>query len=473
MKRPNIFSFLAVALLSEGVYLTVFTRPFPLARWYATIPPVDYAKLTGHSAWWTAAFVVGTLVLFGLYGAAMALPPPPLAPYSGLVFAATLFFSYPTLAIDLFIYAIRTRGWALYGLNPLATAPLSFPPTDPWLGLAAEWVDAPSPYGPLWEVLSLGAFRVTGGDFLLHLFALKAMAVLAYLACIALIGAILGQLRPAWRTTGMLAFAWNPLVLLETAQNAHNDIVMVALLLAAVWALVRERDGAAMVLLAMSVLVKFVTALAAPFFLLYIAWKRPTLSHRLAALAGYGVLFAAPVIAGMLPLWPGWDAWAVLKANSGAGRSLLALLVLALRDRLGTGPAFDVSRLLLNGGWVGATLWALWHRRKRLASVETLLFRSWALFFSYVLLAAPVFHAWYLLWFLPLAILLPEPVPLRASLVFCFTALLVIPYFETVRIWIPALLQNHLLGHAIGVPLLVIPPAWAALQHTQYVVRSA
>jgi len=94
-RLSSLFPFLAAALLSEGMYLTVFTRPFPLARWYATIPPVDYAKLTGHSVWWTAAFVLGIVVLFGLYLWAMALPLPPLAPYSGLVFAATLFFGYP------------------------------------------------------------------------------------------------------------------------------------------------------------------------------------------------------------------------------------------------------------------------------------------------------------------------------------------------------------------------------------------
>jgi hypothetical protein len=84
--------------------------------------------------------------------------------------------------------------------------------------------------------------------------------------------------------------------------------------------------------------------------------------------------------------------------------------------------------------------------------------------FWYVLLAAPVFHAWYLLWFFPLApLLLPNKRALRAGIVFSCTALLVIPYFETVRVWYPFLLQNHFLGHLIGVPLLIVPPALAAL----------
>ncbi len=79
-----------------------------------------------------------------------------------------------------------------------------------------------------------------------------------------------------------------------------------------------------------------------------------------------------------------------------------------------------------------------------------------------MLLAAPVFHAWYLLWFLPLAsLLLPQPRPLAAAVVFSMTALFVIPYFETIRVWYPVLLHNQLLGHVLGVPLLLAPPMLA------------
>jgi hypothetical protein len=89
---------------------------------------------------------------------------------------------------------------------------------------------------------------------------------------------------------------------------------------------------------------------------------------------------------------------------------------------------------------------------------------SFYVLFWYVLLSVPVFHAWYLLWFLPLApLLLPARRPLNAAVIFSMTALLVIPYFETVRVWYPVLLQNHFLGHLIGVPLLIGPPLFAIL----------
>ena len=60
---------------------------------------------------------------------------------TGAALAVLLLFSYPVDAIDVFVYAIYTRGWGLYGLNPLATAPAQFPGNDPWVGLAAEWAE--------------------------------------------------------------------------------------------------------------------------------------------------------------------------------------------------------------------------------------------------------------------------------------------------------------------------------------------
>jgi alpha-1,6-mannosyltransferase len=454
---------LTLSFLTGLVYLVVFTLPFPLARFYATIPPVDYAKLTHYSAANLIAFVLGLIILFGVYDRLLKAPIPAWLPYSGLIFALILFFSYPTLAIDLFIYAIRTRGWGLYGLNPLATSPADLPPTDPWLNLAAEWSNAPSPYGPLWEVLSLGAFKLTGGNFLAHLFALKVIAILSYVAAIWLIGAVLETLKPEWKLKGMLAFAWNPLVLLETAQNGHNDIVMVVFLLAAIWALVRGKDLGVTPLLALSVLVKFMTVVVAPFFILYLAFKHRAWPRRMTVFIGHSLVFAALVVLPMAPLWPGLDAWAVLKAGSGAGRSVMALSVLVLRS-LEVGNAFDLSRIAVNGLFAALSLWFLWQKRRAFSHPTGPIFAAWAIFFWYVLLAAPVFHGWYLLWFLPLAgLLLPESKPFRASLVFSFTALLIIPYFETIRIWFPVLLENHLLGHLIGVPLLVLPPALMAL----------
>ncbi len=518
---PNLLTL--IAGLSGLIYLLIFSLPFPLTRLYATIPPVDYAKLTRHSPAGFIAYVGGVVLLFGLYWWAIHLTAPaspdgqptsassvePSADFgelsravggrfillSSACLAAISLLSYPLTAIDLFIYAIRTRGWALYGLSPLATAPDALPAHDPWLGLAAEWIDAPSPYGPLWEWLSLAAFHLSGGTFLAHLLALKLLAALAYLGCVWLLYQMMRQLRPEWAVAGALTFAWSPLALLESVQNGHNDIVMVFFLLAAVWilnlspgqwdeaapkssspirspapplsALRSPLTQAALVsfFLALSILVKFVTILIVPFFWLALAVPQPTWRRR-AGVAGFSALLIGVIVAlAMWPLWPGWEDWAVLTAGSQAGRSLLALLILGLRDILGLSRAFDLSRnaiLVIFGLIYLYYLWTSFREAKRTPAGLLACSPAFYTLFWYVLLVAPVFHAWYLLWFVSLApLLLPNRRPLRASTVFSLTALLIIPYFEIVRVWYPALLQNQFIGHLIGVPLLIGPPMLA------------
>ena len=491
--------------LSGLIYLFVFTLRFPLTGYFNTIPPVDYTKLTHYSQSGLIAYVVGIGVLFWLYVSAFRIAMPSIDDrrstvkghfifLSSTALAAISIFAYPLTAIDLFIYAIRTRGWALYGLNPLATAPETLPVSDPWLGLAAEWVDAPSPYGPVWEWLSLGTFYAGGGDFLSQLLALKILLASFYLGCVWLVYKILRQLAPQWVTAGTVAFAWNPLILLESVQNGHNDIVMTFFLLAAIWVFVIRQEnphllsswksallaGLICLFLALSILVKFVTIIIVPFFLLSMSLTQPRWLRRIASIALYGLIIAVLVVLSMHPLWPGWDDWAVLSAGSQAGRSLLALLVLGFRDSVGTNTAFDVSRNLIAGGFVLVYLYFLWPSLKAVVRPQPValdrepqqssptpslpISQSFFSLFWYVLLVAPVFHAWYLLWFAPLAVLLlPDQRPLIATTVFSITALLIIPYFETIRVWYPYLLHNHFVGHLIGVPLLIVPPAIALL----------
>ena len=225
-------------------------------------------------------------------------------------------------------------------------------------------------------------------------------------------------------------------------------------------------------LMALSILVKFITIIIVPFFLLPVALRQPTWPRRAASLALYGSIILVLVIVPMSYYWPGLENWAVLEAGSQAGRSLLALLVLGLRAWVSTNTAFDISRTLITVIFGAIYLYFLGRtvvnlRRaapQRLPTIELACSAAFFVLFWYVLLAAPVFHAWYLLWFLPLAVLLlPNNRPLIISVVFSITALLAIPYFETIRVWFPVLLRNHFAGHLIGVPLLILPPILALL----------
>jgi alpha-1,6-mannosyltransferase len=370
-----------------------------------------------------------------------------------IIFGATLVLAYPTAAIDVLIYAVRTRGWALYGLNPLATAPQQLP-GDPWVGLAAEWTDAPSPYGLAWEGLSLLAFRLTGGDFLAYVLALKGLAALFHLGCAGLVALILRRFKPEWALVGAAAFAWNPLALLESAGNGHNDIVMVFFLLLAIYFAVAGRRWLVIPALTLSIFIKFVPAIVLPFFLLYLIRQETTWRRRVTVAAGNLLLAAGLGVALMAPVWPGWDRWAVRDLGSGAGKSPFALLVLILRPWLTTNLAFDVSRYLLGGLFVLIYLWLAWRALSGPPHLTpVVLTPAFGIFLWYLVLPNQQFHAWYLLWPLALAVLLIPSPALPTMIAFGLAAWLSIPLYETLRVWWWNFL-NPLVIHAIAIPFV-------------------
>jgi hypothetical protein len=480
---------LKISIVGSVLIYLAFTFPFLLSRYYAVNPPVDYTKLTRYSAWGLAAFIIGILMLFVLYVISLRYLQNDETEVENLRFvlisagilALILLFSYPQTAIDLFVYAIRSRGWALYDLSPFITSPDAFPATDPWLGLAGEWADAASPYGPIWEWFSLGAFHLSGGNYLIQLFVLKTISLLAYLGSAWLIYRTLRLIRPRWAVVGTAFFAWNPLVLFESVQNGHNDIVMVFFLMLAIWTYVRLMQlpdgkqnlwlsGIFVLAFACSILIKFITLLVLPFFLLGLGFRQKSWARRVLAWMIYGLTISLLSVLLMALYWPGLDNWAVLQAGRGAGRSLFALLVLAMLRGVDSSTAFDYTSRLIYAVFGGVYLWGFWYvisqwsrKAKRKADathalIETSLRVSFYIFFWYVLLVASVFHAWYLLWFIPLAaLMISQARPTSGSLIFSLMALLIIPYYETIRVWIPYLNRNHLLGHAIGVPLLLVP----------------
>ena len=300
----------------------------------------------------------------------------------------------------------------------------------------------------------------------------------AYLGSATLIYLILKQRQPRWAVAGTIAFAWNPLVLLAVAQNGHNDIVMIFFLLAAVWALTTKRqksqraallyDGLVCLFLAMSILTKFITIVVVPFFLLALMSRGATSARSIARLIGSSLLIGALVIIGMLPLWPGWETWALVQGADSAGRSILALIILSVKDIVGLETAFPAARLFLWGVFALIYLYCLWRmidiiRRdspNHREAIETqTIASSFLTLFWLLLLVMPLFHAWYIVWSFPLAVLLlPLRRALAASIVFTMSALLVVPYFETIRVWYPVLLQQPALGHLIGVAVMAVPP---------------
>src|SRR5215211_122991 len=151
----------------------------------------------------------------------------------GVVCALLLLGLYPITALDVVLYVVRARLWALYdGASPMLALPMNFP-QDPYIRLAGEYVKQPSPYGPLWELVAQIPIRLGITGIGSGVIAMKVISLISYVGMAVLIGWHARQESPRYEVsslTSMTFFALNPLVLMQAIGNGHNDILMMALM---------------------------------------------------------------------------------------------------------------------------------------------------------------------------------------------------------------------------------------------------
>jgi hypothetical protein len=151
---------------------------------------------------------------------------------------------------DIFSYIAYARMGVIYHLNPLTTAPTAIS-SDP-VYQHIYWTDQPSAYGPAWAIITyllqwfVNLFGASQ-SILPMLLALRLLGLATHLGSTYLIWSISGHLQhlskhisPTRRIAATLAFAWNPLLLVEACVNAHNDTTLLFLVLLATWFLVRR-----------------------------------------------------------------------------------------------------------------------------------------------------------------------------------------------------------------------------------------
>ena len=209
----------------------------------------------------------------------------------------------PVLSSDVYHYALFGRMVAFYGLNPFVT-PGTAIAADPFFHFAG-WREVTTHYGPVWTLISAGLAAIGGESILLTLVAFKATAALFSLANCWLVYALARRLGAGDGLVALLLYAWNPLVLIETAGSGHNDAVMMTFALLGLLLAVRGRVLLGLVALLLSVMVKYLTGLLLLFFVLRSLAAMGTM-RRAGALAGRMLAVGAPLLVGLyLPFWAG------------------------------------------------------------------------------------------------------------------------------------------------------------------------
>ena len=371
----------------------------------------DLGTLSQYRPGEFTAYVGGMSVLFGLYVLAIvdsrhlplrATRTPVFA--CGALMATVMLFMYPVTAIDVYLYAVRSRLFTAYGANPLTAVPMDFP-ADPWRMFAPdEWATEVSPYGPLWTLLAAPMTVLAGDRLVVALVGFKLLVLLCYLSSGWLIARTLEATTAAHPATGALIFLWNPLVLWEGVGNAHNDLVVMVLVLLALWAWATRRDLLVVPLLLMAALIKYLPLVLIPITAVAL-WRREPQAARRWRVAGWSL--GLSLLVGGLALFPFYDLAAVQTSITNQARlvdrSPAAVAMQALSGRAHPRTILTWWQVVGGSAVIGALLGHLtvvWHRPTQLIRA------AFELVYLVFLVAVWNFNAWYVIWPVSLVALL-------------------------------------------------------------------
>ncbi len=269
------------------------------------------------------------------------------------VFGFLLMLTMPLTSRDLFYYISCGRTLGVYGANPYKLPPSAFP-NDP-LFQYANWPDYTSPYGPIWLLVSAGLARLASGDLFWSVYFFKLLAFASYLACGALIWAIL-RARGRAPLAGTALWLWNPLVLLEFPGTGHNDVLMLAGLLLGLWLYLTGHARLAIVALALAAMVKSVALIALPVLLWHHLAPRGGWLARAREAARLLWLPALLVATCLGPFWAGAATFGPVKESTHYYASFGHIARIVLEWRLAPWPAGTITRgtilLVLLGGYL-------------------------------------------------------------------------------------------------------------------------
>ncbi len=339
-------------------------------------------RAEGAELWalWGCAALAWAAVLLALRSTAAAVPPRVIILWA-LVFQLAGLWGGPVLEDDQHRYLWDGYRFAQegtpYGAPPAAFfADTSVPDAlQPHLD-QINYPELATIYGPATELLFLAAYALAPGE----LWPLQALLVTANLAVMGLL------VRAAVAPATLLLYAWNPLVVIQTAFMAHPDILAAGLILAAWLALRNGRRLPAAALLAGACASRAVFVLAVPLLL-----------------AGAGMRAAGA--------WLAVLAFCYLPFFISGGTDLTSLLSFGGQWQFNAGvfALFAAALGAESARWLAAAVIAaavlmLTLRQLRTAATAPEPAAVLAVL-ALPLLLGPVVNAWYVVWLLPLAAL--------------------------------------------------------------------
>jgi len=343
-------------------------------------------------------FLIAMLAFSGAYGAIVALSARAraagLSARSAVGLLAVLhlivFLGPILLSTDVFSYIAYARMGVEHGLNPYLHGPsaIAADPIFPYVG--QDWRHVATAYGPIYTLLSypLAPLGVEGA-----LWGMKVEALVASVATLALTWRC-ARVREIDPVRAILIVGLNPLYLIYGLGGAHNDLIMLALMMAAVSLTFAGREAPAGAFVIAGALVKATVAVLLPFMVVS--------RRRLApVLGGAAALVLAAVVAYAVFGIHGIDVVSALNRDAAFVSS--DSFATEIAHLFGKPGVFPVDHDLLKAALVLIGLHLLWRTWRGY---------DWVAASGWTLLAISVTStwllAWYTLWPLPLAVVVRD-----------------------------------------------------------------
>ncbi len=430
---------------------------------------VDLWKISAHGATGFVVFLIAVALMTAAWLHAATTPDGttwdqvwlPVAITSAAIIVIFVFV-YPATAIDVYIYAARSHLFSDYGLNPSTALPQSLWDIDPYVRYASqEWSTSPSPYGPLWNGIAAPFTAFDGEDIRTAVLLYKVLMAGCAIGTAWLVYDIARAVQPRRAVSAALLWLWSPILLWEGIANAHNDVVLALLLVAALWCWCRKHDGFVLPLLGAAVLLKVVAVMLIPAAIAAIV-ARHGVGRQLwrvalqTAVASLGVFWVA-----FVPYFDIGGTVDAIESQRGVWVTSPVLLFEAMNNEWGWGldprPVFDQlsSVVIVLVTVFGAV--AAWRRPEALPRI------AFEQLFWFLLLATSNLRPWYAIWIVALAVTLPLGTPLVRAIALSTGMLLSYGYSGWVQNWTePEWLVRNAINLAIMLGPVLLVLVWEA-----------
>ena len=329
---------------------------------------------------------------------------------TGLLCSLTLIGLYPITALDVVLYVVRARLWALYSGSPMLALPGDFP-QDPYIRFSGEYHSEVSPYGPVWELIAQVPIRLGILEIAAGVIAMKVISLLAYLGMAVLVGWFARQEESLHSSqprvsnlTALAFFALNPLVLMEAIGNGHNDMLMLAFMTLGLVSWQRGRWAWAALALTLATLVKITGLILMPLFGMAVLVSAPDWRNRI--LRGSGIAAIFIVTTGIAYRLTGPFPDALMGAQHAMfdrwGYTLAYAIRVIAREIFANE---EIIKSVISGGTRGLFILFYVYLLIRLGQRKISLIQAGFLAYFWQLLLGTTFRIWYPLWLLPFAAL--------------------------------------------------------------------